>query len=174
MSYFSSLFLFFSRTKMVQVNILDKIDGLLQPLVTSLGLELVDVEYKREGRQMMLRIFLDKVGGITLDDCAAVSKEFSALLDVEDIIPGKFTLEVSSPGLDRPLKSLSDFVRFSGKLVKVKTFEAIADDAGNLRKSFLGQILGVNGDVLLLKLLDGQSASIPYAAVAKANLEFEM
>ncbi|MGA7828520.1 MAG: ribosome maturation factor RimP [Geobacteraceae bacterium] len=159
---------------MVQVNILDKIDGLLQPLVTSLGLELVDVEYKREGRQMMLRIFLDKVGGITLDDCAAVSKEFSALLDVEDIIPGKFTLEVSSPGLDRPLKSLSDFVRFSGKLVKVKTFEAIADDAGNLRKSFLGQILGVNGDVLLLKLLDGQSASIPYAAVAKANLEFEM
>jgi len=159
---------------MVHVNISEKIEDMLRPLVTSLGLELVEIEYKREGRQMILRIFIDKEGGVTLDDCAAVSKEFSALLDVEDIVPGKFTLEVSSPGLDRPLKTLSDYVRYTGKLVKIKTFAAIADDAGNLRKTFLGKLLGMEGDVILLKLQDGQSASIPFSAVAKANLEFEM
>jgi ribosome maturation factor RimP len=167
-------FFVFSRAKMVHVNISEKIEDMLRPLVTSLGLELVEIEYKREGRQMILRIFIDKEGGVTLDDCAAVSKEFSALLDVEDIVPGKFTLEVSSPGLDRPLKTLSDYVRYTGKLVKIKTFAAIADDAGNLRKTFLGKLLGMEGDVILLKLQDGQSASIPFSAVAKANLEFEM
>jgi ribosome maturation factor RimP len=159
---------------MVQVNVVDTIQGMALPLITSLGLELVEIEYKCEGRQMMLRIFIDKEGGVTLDDCAAVSKELSTLLDVEDIIPGKFSLEVSSPGLNRPLKSRADYDRYVGKLIKVKTFAATADDAGNLRKTFLGKLLGVDGDLILLKLQEGQTASIPFSAVAKANLEFEM
>lgn len=159
---------------MIQGNVVDKIEGMLVPLVTSMGLELVEIEYKREGRQTILRIYIDKEGGVTLDDCAAVSKELSALLDVEDVIPGKFTLEVSSPGLNRPLKSLSDYDRYTGKLVRIKTFAAFADDSGKLRKTFLGKLLGLEGDVINLKLQEGPSASIPFSAVAKANLEFEM
>jgi len=159
---------------MMQGNVVDKIEGMLVPLVASLGLELVEIEYKSESRQMILRIFIDREGGVTLDDCAAVSKELSALLDVEDVIPGKFTLEVSSPGLNRPLKSLSDYDRYTGKLVKIKTFAALADDSGKLRKIFLGKLLGLDGDVINLQLQEGPSASIPFSAVAKANLEFEM
>lgn len=159
---------------MVHVNIVAKVESLALPLITSLGLELVEIEYKSEGRQMVLRIFIDKDGGIMLDDCAAVSKELSALLDVEDIIPGKFSLEVSSPGLNRPLKSRADYDRYTGKLVKIKTFTPTADDAGNLRKTFLGNLVGVDGDFIHVKLQEGQSASIPFSAIAKANLEFEM
>jgi ribosome maturation factor RimP len=159
---------------MVQDSVVDKIECMVLPLVTALGLELFEIEYKREGRQMILRIFIDKEGGITLDDCAAVSRELSALLDVEDIIPGKFTLEVSSPGLNRPIRSLADYDRYIGKLVKVRTFAPTADDSGNLRKTFLGKLVGIDGDLILVKLLEGQSATIPFSAVAKANLEFEM
>jgi ribosome maturation factor RimP len=159
---------------MVQDSVVDKIECMVLPLVTALGLELFEIEYKREGRQMILRIFIDKEGGITLDDCAAVSRELSALLDVEDIIPGKFTLEVSSPGLNRPIRSLADYDRYIGKLVKVRTFAPTADDSGNLRKTFLGKLVGIDGDLIFVKLLEGQSATIPFSAVAKANLEFEM
>lgn len=159
---------------MVQVNIVAKIESLALPLVTSLGLELVEVEYKREGPQMVLRISIDKEGGIMLDDCAAVSKELSALLEVEDIVPGNFSLEVSSPGLNRPLKSRADYERYKGKLVKVKTFAPTADDAGNIRRTFLGKLIGLDGDLILLQLQEGQSAKIPLSAVAKAHLEFEM
>ena len=159
---------------MVQLTIVDKVESLALPLITSLGLELVEIEFKPEGRQMVLRIFIDKEGGVMLDDCAAVSKELSALLDVEDIIPGKFSLEVSSPGLNSPLKTRADYDRYTGKLIKIKTFVPTADDAGNLRKTFLGKLVGVDGDLILLKLLEGQSATIPFSAIAKANLEFEM
>ena len=159
---------------MVQLTIVDKVESLALPLITSLGLELVEIEYKPEGRQMVLRIFIDKEGGVLLDDCASVSKELSALLDVEDIIPGKFSLEVSSPGLNRPLKTRADYDRYTGKLIKIKTFVPTADEAGNLRKTFLGKLVGVEGDLILLKLLEGQSATIPFSAIAKANLEFEM
>jgi len=159
---------------MVQLTIVDKVESLALPLITSLGLELVEIEYKPEGRQMVLRIFIDKEGGVMLDDCAAVSKELSALLDVEDVISGKFSLEVSSPGLNRPLKTRADYDRYTGKLIKIKTFVPTADEAGNLRKTFLGKLVGVEGDLVLLKLQEGQSATIPFSAIAKANLEFEM
>ncbi|MDD2321276.1 MAG: ribosome maturation factor RimP [Geobacteraceae bacterium] len=159
---------------MVQLDVVDKVHSLAQSLVTSLGLELVEIEYKREGRQMVLRLYIDKEGGISLDDCAAVSKELSAVLDVEDVIPGKYALEVSSPGLNRPLKTTADYVRYVGRLVKIKTFSPTPDDAGNLRKTFLGELLGIDGEIVRLQLLEGQSASIPFANIAKANLEFEM
>ena len=156
------------------MNVTEQVEALARPLAASLGVEFVEVEYKREGRHMVLRLFIDKDGGVSLDDCSAVSREIAAVLDVEDIIPDKYTLEVSSPGLNRPLKTRSHYESYTGRLVKIKTFETLPDDAGNLRKTFLGELLGINGDLIRLKLQEGQTASIPFAAVAKANLEFEM
>ncbi|NMC74858.1 MAG: ribosome maturation factor RimP [Geobacteraceae bacterium] len=156
------------------MDVTEQVEALARPLVSSLGMELVELEYKREGRQMVLRLYIDKEGGVTLDDCAAVSRELSAVLDVEDTIPGRYTLEVSSPGLNRPLKTRSHFEAYAGRLVKIRTFETLPDDAGNSRKTFLGELLGMEGDLIRVKLREGQTASIPFAAVAKANLEFEM
>ncbi len=158
---------------MAQIDVVQNIEKLIQPLLNSLGVELVDLEYKREGRQMVLRLYLDRPGGITLDDCAEVSREFSTILDVEDCIPGEYTLEVSSPGLNRPLKKRSDFERAIGRLVKVKTFAQVADEKGNLRKTFLGTLQGLEGDAVAIQLTEGQRALIPFDQVAKANLEFE-
>lgn len=156
------------------MDVTEQVEALARPLAASLGVELVELEYKREGRNMVLRLFIDKDGGVSLDDCSAVSREIAAVLDVEDIIPAKYTLEVSSPGLNRPLKTRSHYESYTGRLVKIKTFETLPDDAGNLRKTFMGELLGINGDLIRLKLQEGQTASIPFAAVAKANLEFEM
>lgn len=144
------------------------------PLLDSLGIELVELEFRKEGQGMVLRLYIDKPGGITLDDCADVSRELSEILDVEDVIHCHYSLEVSSPGLNRPLKKDSDYVRYAGRLVKIRTFEMVADDAGNRRKTFLGELIGLDSGVVSLKLKEGQSASIPLEKIAKANLEFEM
>jgi ribosome maturation factor RimP len=151
-----------------------QITELAQPLLDSLGIELVELEYRKEGQGMVLRLFIDKPEGVTLDDCADVSRELSEILDVEDVIHGHYNLEVSSPGLNRPLKKASDYSRYVGRLVKIRTFEMVADDAGNKRKTFLGTLLGFEGGVVSLRLNEGQSAAIPLDKIAKANLEFEM
>jgi ribosome maturation factor RimP len=158
---------------MAQQAVSEKIRDIAERILASLGMELVDIEYKREGRQMVLRFFIDKTGGITLDDCAEVSRELSAILDVEDIIPGKYFLEVSSPGLNRPLKKESDYLRHIGRLVKIKTFELLPDDAGNKRKTFLGELTGFTDGTVTIRLREGQNAEIPIEKVAKANLEFD-
>ena len=158
---------------MAQTDVVQNIEQLVEPLLSAFGVELVDIEYKKEGRQMVLRLYLDKPGGITLDDCAEVSRELSTILDVEDCIPGEYTLEVSSPGLNRPLKKRTDYERAIGRLVKVKTFAQLPDDKGNLRKTFLGTLQGVDDDAVVVMLTEGQRAVIPFGQVAKANLEFE-
>jgi ribosome maturation factor RimP len=158
---------------MAQTDVVAQVTEIAQPLLTSLGLEMVEIEYKREGRQLVLRLYIDKEGGISLDDCADVSRELSQILDVEDVIPGNYNLEVSSPGLNRPLKSDADYEKFQGRLVKVRTFELIPDDEGNKRKTFLGKLVGLENGMVKLVLNEGQGASIPLAKVAKANLEFE-
>ena len=158
---------------MSKVDVASRIMDLSQPLLASQGLELVELEYKKEGRDMVVRLFIDREGGINLDDCAAVSRELSELLDVEDVIPVNYTLEVSSPGLNRPLKKPSDYERYRGRLVKVRTFDLLADDGGNLRKTFLGELIGLENGVVQLRLTEGQAAAIPLDKVAKANLEFE-
>lgn len=152
----------------------EKLKDIAERILASLGMELVDIEYKREGRQMILRFFIDKRGGISLDDCADVSRELSAILDVEDIVPGKYILEVSSPGLNRPLKRESDYLRYLGKLIKIKTFEPLPDEAGNKRKTFLGELTGFADGVVKMHLREGQDAQIPIDKVAKANLEFDL
>jgi len=158
---------------MIKGDVCGHVSGIALPILESLGMELVDIEFVRAGRDSVLRLFIDKEGGVTLDDCADVSRELSAILDVEDVIPGHYSLEVSSPGLDRPLKKPADYERFVGRLVKVRTYEALPDDAGNKRKTFIGQLLGLVDGNVAMKLSEGQSASIPLEKVAKANLEYE-
>ncbi|MBT1071037.1 ribosome maturation factor RimP [Pelotalea chapellei] len=154
-------------------DICERVRLVSQPILESLRLELVDIEYKRSGRDAILRLFIDKEGGVTLDDCAVFSSELSAVLDVEDFIPCEYSLEVSSPGLDRPLKSAADYERFKGRLIKIRTYEPFQDDAGNKRKTFLGHLEGLKDGNVIMKLTEGQAASIPLERVAKANLDFE-
>jgi ribosome maturation factor RimP len=158
---------------MAKVDALVRLTEIAEQIVAPLGIGLVDLEYKREGRDMVVRLFLEKEGGITLDDCSGVSRELSDILDVEDFLPENYTLEVSSPGICRPLKKAADYDRFQGHLVKIKTFEALADEAGNKRKTFLGKLTGIEGGVVGIDLQEGPHALIPLEKVAKANLEFE-
>ena len=158
---------------MIKGDVCGHVSGIALPILESLGMELVDIEFARAGRDSVLRLFIDKEGGVTLDDCADVSRELSAILDVEDVIPGHYSLEVSSPGLDRPLKKPADYERFVGRLVKVRTYEALPDDAGNKRKTFIGRLLGLTDGNVAMQLSEGQSATIPLEKVAKANLEYE-
>ena len=149
------------------------VKGIAIPILDSMGIELVDIEFGRVGRDPLLRLFIDKDGGVTLDECADVSRELSLILDVEDAISSNYTLEVSSPGLDRPLKKQSDYERFTGRLIKIRTYEPLPDDKGNKRKTFLGKLEGLVDGVVKMTLAEGQTASIPLDRVAKANLEFE-
>jgi len=158
---------------MAKIDVVTRVTELAIPLAAALGLELAEVEYRQEGRQMVLRLYIERDGGVTLDDCAAVSRELAEILEVEDFIQGNYNLEVSSPGLNRPLKKPSDYERFAGRIVKIKTFELLPDDAGNMRKTFTGELLGLEGGIVRLKLNEGQNAGIPLGKVAKANLEVE-
>lgn len=151
-----------------------QVGALVLPILASAGLELVDIEYIQTGRSAVLRLFIDKEGGVTLDDCADVSRELSLLLDVEDCIAGRYTLEVSSPGLDRPLKRPEDYERFTGHLVKIRTVGILCDDAGNRRKTFTGRLEGLSDGIIRVLLTEGQTAAIPLEKVARANLEIEL
>ena len=156
--------------------IVQQVEDLVLPVVEDLGLELVDIEYQREGRGWVLRIFLDKENGITLDDCAEASREISTLLDVEDVVPHAFNLEVSSPGIERPLKKLADFERFNGKTAKIKTnLSCDPDGRGQNRKTFVGTLQGVReGKVVLLQTdKRGGEALFALGDIEKANLVFE-
>lgn len=110
---------------MTRKEIEEIVTEIANPVVNKHSFELVDVEFIKEGSSWYLRIYIDKPGGITIDDCQVVSEEISDILDKEDPIPHSYFLEVSSPGLDRPLKKESDFERFKGELVEVKVFKPI-------------------------------------------------
>ncbi len=122
---------------------------LLEPGVKALGFDLVDVELLGRGRNTTLRVYIDSPKGVTVDNCADVSYQLSAILDVEDPLPGSYTLEVSSPGLDRPLVTLEDFHRFTGELVKVRTREPVRG-----QKNFTGRLVGVAADHIVLEAED--------------------
>jgi len=137
---------------------------LLEPVVTGMGYELVEIEYNPTTRHGLLRIYIDHEDGIQLDDCTDVSHQVSALLDVEDLIQGHYNLEVSSPGLDRPLTSIKDYQRFTGEMVKIKT--AMAIDG---RRNFKGRLRGVEADEINIEC-DGQQFYLPLASIEKARL----
>jgi len=142
---------------------------LAKPVVEEYNLELVAVEYQKEGQNWVLRVFIDDEDGITLDHCQDVSKELSAQLDIEDPINESYILEVSSPGLDRPLRKDEDFDRFAGHLVDVSTYAPI-----NGERDFTGELLGLDDSMVKLKMDDGSDIiEIPKAKIAKANLALE-
>lgn len=146
----------------------DKIKTLAEPVAQSLGLELVDVTYTTEHGKRILRIFIDKQGGVTLNDCSDLSRELSTVLDVEDPIPQSYVLEVSSPGLDRPLIKEQDFIRFQGKKAKIKAKAPIEG-----RKNFKAVIDGVEDHEVLVTDFDGKKFRIPLSNIDKAKLEIE-
>lgn len=150
-----------------------KLTSIAEQVLNSFQYDLVDLEVRSEGRKLVLCLYIDKTGGVTLDDCAEVSREFSAVLDAEDMVSERYVLEVSSPGLNRPLKKLADFSHSIGKLVRIKTEGVWQDSAGNKRKTFLGHLIEVRSEDLIVDLQEGQQAIIPMAMVAKANLEYE-
>ena len=156
--------------------ILERIEELILPILEDLKLELVDMEYQRENQGWVLRFFLDKEGGINLDECAGASREIAALLDVEGLVDTAYQLEVSSPGLDRPLKKLADFQRFSGSRAKIKTvLPCDPDERGHKRKTFSGELQGVAEDKILLLQTDKKGGQVAFTLdqIEKANLEFE-
>lgn len=142
----------------------------IERIVDYEGMELVDLEFKREGRRWILRIYIDRPGGVRLDDCADISNQVGMMLDVEDIIPHSYALEVSSPGLDRPLKRREDFERFQGKLVRIRLA-----DAREGRKKFVGRLEGVEGEEVILNVAaEGKSYRLPLDEIQSARLEVEL
>ena len=139
-----------------------------EPIIESMGMELVDVEYRREQVGWVLRLYIDKPGGVTLDDCSGVSREVGVAIEVEELIEQRYSLEVSSPGLTRPLKKLSDFERFAGSYAKLKFYGAIDG-----RKTVVGTIKSVEGGKILFSLDDEEDITINFGDIAKANLEYK-
>ncbi len=138
---------------MAKKRVVDIISEMAQPIVDALSFELVDVEFVKEGANWYLRIYIDKAGGIGIDDCQRVSQELSDKLDEIDPIKQSYILEVSSPG-ERPLKKARDFERFKGEAVEVKLFQPL-----NGKKIFVGELLGLSGDVFEIKTDDGVAMS---------------
>ncbi len=146
-----------------------RIRQLLGPILGSLGLSLWDMEFQKHGPQWLLRIYIDReTSGVTLNDCETVSRDLGAALDVEDIIPHAYTLEVSSPGLDRKLTKPEHFIRFAGSAIKVKTYQQI-----NGQRVFHGKLIGLAGETLRVELETGTVMEIPFRDIAKASLEVE-
>jgi len=148
-----------------------KIQSIVEPVIIGLGYELVELEWKREAGAWILRIFLDLPDGsgkVGLDDCAKVSHQLSATLDVEDIMPVAYSLEVSSPGLDRPLKKEADFRRFVGKKAKIRTRQPVGGD----RRNFSGTLVEVQDGKVLIDVGD-KKYEVPIDVVEKANLIYE-
>jgi ribosome maturation factor RimP len=144
----------------------------IQKIVESEGLELVHIDYRKQGRSFLLRVDIDKEGGVTLEDCSLISQQVSTWLDVEDPIPAEYELQVSSPGLDRKFYRTSDYEKFVGRLIRVKTSKAIRGlhvIVGRL-KSFDGQIVVVT-DPVMKKDADYE---VPLADIKETRLEVEI
>ncbi|NMA68926.1 MAG: ribosome maturation factor RimP [Desulfitobacterium sp.] len=148
-------------------SIVQQVEKLIAPVIDEFGLELVDIEYVKEGAQWYLRIFIDKESGVDIDDCANVSRVVGEILDQKDPITQAYTLEVSSPGLERPLKKEQDFERFQGELVRVITKEVFQG-----YKEFTGYLVGLIDDEIVLEYED-EKIAIPRSLVDKANLTYE-
>jgi ribosome maturation factor RimP len=147
--------------------VIKHVEAVARPVLEEMGLELVEVQYRREQSGWVLRLTIDRQDGVSLDDCAAASREIGQLLDIEDFIEQAYNLEVSSPGLDRPLKSMADFQRFIGRKAKIKTLAPIAGE-----HVFTGRIQQAEGETIILDV-GRKEVSIPFSEVAKARLEID-
>ncbi|MSR10862.1 MAG: ribosome maturation factor RimP [Gammaproteobacteria bacterium] len=147
-------------------NSIAKIVELIEPTVTALGLELWGIEHLQQGKYSLLRIYIEREAGVAIEDCEQVSKQVSALLDVEDPIAGEYTLEVSSPGLERPLFSARQFSQYIGSEVKLRLHSPVQG-----RRKFKGKIVVVEGDSIRLQA-DGVDYDLSFSDVDKANIVF--
>lgn len=148
----------------------EQIRLLAEPVVSSEGMELVLVECLKMPTRWLVRIYMDREGGVTVDDCALISNQLGDLLDVHDVPPGPYTLEVSSPGLDRPLDRDRDFLKYRGSRIRLRLTEKIEG-----RRNFSAELLDYEdsaGEKVLVVQADGKTFRIPRKAVAKANLEY--
>jgi len=147
--------------------IVDRVRALAEPILSEEGMELVEIQYRREAHGWVLRFYIDKEGGVTLEDCSRINQEVGRTLDVEDFIPTRYHLEVSSPGLNRPLKNEKDFLKYRNRFIKIKTFDPI-----DKRRQFKGKLLDLVENQIQMEI-DGGILHIPLSNVAKANLEIE-
>ncbi len=145
-----------------------KLFNLAQSVAGSLGLEVTGVQLSPAGRQCFARVYVTKPGGVCIEDCASVSRELGVLLDAEDIINGSYNLEVSSPGLDRPLKTEKDFERSLNEVINVQ----YKDEAGK-SVSALGELTGVQSECILLKTESGPS-TIPLSSIVKGKIQVQV
>jgi ribosome maturation factor RimP len=160
-------------TSIVQDTVAERARRLLEPVLERDGYELVEVEWQREGASWILRLFIDRPEGVGIDDCQSVSRLVETILDVEDFIEPAYSLEVSSPGVDRPLRKPSDFERFAGKRAKVKAFGPLESAAGApARKHWTGVLRGFRHGSVEIDV-DGTLHRIPLDRIAKANLEHD-
>ena len=155
--------------------ILEQVRHTATRVASSYGLEVFDVQYRREGQGMMLRVLIDRPGAaatadesVSVEDCAHVSRDLSAIFDVDDIVPGAYTLEVSSPGLDRPLRRAEDYRRFAGRRAKLVMREPV-DGQG----FFKGRLAGVDGTDVVIEADDRKTHRVPLGLITRANLEVE-
>lgn len=148
------------------MEVTEKVEFLLRGAVEEQGLELVQVQYLSRRGSPLLRVYIDKPGGVTLEDCQTVSRQAGVLLDVEDLISDRYVLEVSSPGLDRPLFRVEDYLRFSGREVRLVTRQKI-----DSRRRFTGYIRELRDGVVELNC-QNKTYQIPFGMIAKANLVY--
>ena len=149
--------------------LIEQIEQLVAPVLQEHSAEQVDVQFVHEHGQWILRFFLDKPGGITLDDCATISEHLGRILDATDLIKQHYSLEVSSPGINRPLKKEADYQRFIGERVDVTLYAPL-----NGRRHFKGTLQSVNAGVVVVEEAPQQVFSLPLADVAKAKLDPEI
>jgi ribosome maturation factor RimP len=154
---------------------LERIREIAERVAATYELEILEITMRREGGGNVLRVVLDRPGpaatpedSVSIADCERVSQELSTILDVEDVVPGAYTLEVSSPGLDRPLRDANDFRRFAGRAAKVVTREPV-----NRQTAFAGRLRGVDGDDVLFEAEGGKQIRLPLALISRARLDVE-
>jgi len=152
---------------MTKTSITESIIQIIEPVIQVESLELVDVEYKKIGQTWTLRVYIDKDQGITVDDCQKISHQIEDMIEIDELIPNPFVMEVSSPGLDRPLKKEKDFLRYRDKAIGIKTFSPIEN-----RRNFQGIIQDCKDQILYLKE-EGTSIKISLDKIAKAKLIIE-
>jgi ribosome maturation factor RimP len=152
----------------MSLDLINRIGEIARPILDSMGLELVEVEYSGHGGRGRVRFFIDKSGGVTLDECEQASRSIGVALDVEEPIQIPYILEVSSPGLDRPLKQRQDFERAKGRLIKVRTSQAIEE-----RWDWTGRLQELRDAQVVLVLPEGREVLLPLDLISFARMEPE-
>ena len=147
--------------------LIDALWELIEPIVSSEGMELVNIDYVRESRGWVLRLYVDTAGGVTIDHCARLSRQLGDVLDVKDIVPHPYILEVSSPGLNRILKREKDFITYRGETITVKTSEPVEQ-----RKNFKGKLLDCKEGTITVDT-GNQEVAIPLSLITKAQLKYQ-